>query len=68
MCLERPGLGLSDADPARTILSWAADVEAVANYLGLGRFPVVGVSAGGPYALACGASLTARISSTQSCP
>jgi pimeloyl-ACP methyl ester carboxylesterase len=62
VCLERPGLGLSDPDPERTICSWATDVEAVADRLALGRFAVVGVSAGGPYALACGALLGNRVS------
>jgi pimeloyl-ACP methyl ester carboxylesterase len=61
VCLERPGLGLSDPDPSRTVRSWAADVGAVAGTLGLSRFAVVGVSAGAPYALVCGALLPQRV-------
>lgn len=51
---ERPGFGLSDPSPGRTISDWAKDVEELANYLGLSRYHVAGGSGGGPYALACG--------------
>jgi pimeloyl-ACP methyl ester carboxylesterase len=63
LALDRPGYGLSDFEPERTILSWARDVEAVADLLGLGRFAVLGASGGGPYALACGYALRERVSS-----
>lgn len=57
LCPTRPGLGHSDPQPDRTLLDWPADVDAMADALNVERFGVVGVSAGGPYALACGASL-----------
>lgn len=47
---DRPGFGLSDPQPERTILSWAADVESLANALSLTRFAVMGLSGGGPHA------------------
>jgi pimeloyl-ACP methyl ester carboxylesterase len=50
---DRPGIGLSDFKPGRTILDWPADVLALADALQLERFAVVGVSGGGPYAAAC---------------
>lgn len=50
---ERPGFGLSDPAPGRTIADWANDVEELADYLGLARYHVAGGSGGGPYALAC---------------
>lgn len=50
---ERPGFGLSDPAPGRTIADWAKDVEALADSLGLERYHVAGGSGGGPYALAC---------------
>ncbi|HKP17167.1 MAG TPA: alpha/beta hydrolase [Gaiellaceae bacterium] len=50
---ERPGLGLSSPQPGRTLLDTAADVRALADALGIGRFTVLGESGGGPYALAC---------------
>jgi pimeloyl-ACP methyl ester carboxylesterase len=59
--LERPGFGLSDPQPGRTLLDWPADVTAFADTFGFERFAVVGFSAGGPYALACGYSLPDRV-------
>jgi pimeloyl-ACP methyl ester carboxylesterase len=57
ICPTRPGLGDSDPQPDRTLLDWPADVAALTNALNVDEFPVVGVSAGGPYALACAATL-----------
>jgi pimeloyl-ACP methyl ester carboxylesterase len=59
--LERPGFGLSDAKPGRTVLDWTADVAAFAEAFSLERFSVLGASAGGPYALACGYALPGRV-------
>lgn len=58
---ERPGFGLSDPLRLRRLIDWANDVAALADALGWERFAVAGVSAGGPYALACAARLTKRI-------
>jgi pimeloyl-ACP methyl ester carboxylesterase len=57
VCLERPGFGLSDRAPSRTLIGWADDVADATQALGIVQFVVVGVSAGAPYALACGARL-----------
>jgi pimeloyl-ACP methyl ester carboxylesterase len=46
----------------RTLVTWAHDVEGLADSLGLDRFSVVGWSAGGPHALAVAAVLPERIS------
>ena len=62
IALDRPGYGGSDYHPKRTILDWPADVTAVADHLSLGRFALLGVSGGGPYALACAASIAERLS------
>lgn len=62
VALDRPGYGLSDFEPGRTILSWPRDVEVAADLFGLGRFAVLGASGGGPYALACGYALRERVS------
>ena len=51
--IDRPGHGLSDFQPDRTLLDWPQDVAALADRLGIERFAVSGWSAGGPYALAC---------------
>ena len=59
---DRPGLGLSDPLPARKILDWPADVEQLADYLGLDMFSVIGFCGGGPYALACAHELSGKLS------
>lgn len=58
---DRPGYGGSSPHPGRDIASAAADVAAVADALGIGRFAVLGHSGGGPHALACGALLPERV-------
>jgi pimeloyl-ACP methyl ester carboxylesterase len=58
---DRPGYGLSDPKPGRSVADAAADVEAIADELGFERFVVVGGSGGGPHALACGALLGDRV-------
>ena len=58
---DRPGFGESTYQPRRSIGSWAVDVAALAQRLGLQRFSVVGVSGGAPYALACAALLPERV-------
>jgi pimeloyl-ACP methyl ester carboxylesterase len=59
--VSRPGFGGSDPLPGRTLLGFAADIAALAEQLGSERFAVVGVSAGGPYALACAHELPERV-------
>ncbi|HEV2776784.1 MAG TPA: alpha/beta hydrolase [Solirubrobacteraceae bacterium] len=59
--VSRPGFGGSDPAPGRSLLSFAADAAALADELGHDRFAVVGVSAGGPYALACAHELPERV-------
>ncbi|MCG8093020.1 MAG: alpha/beta hydrolase, partial [Candidatus Thiodiazotropha endolucinida] len=49
---DRNGLGLSDPKPGRRLIEWAVDVEALADNLKLERFFLIGISGGGPYALA----------------
>jgi pimeloyl-ACP methyl ester carboxylesterase len=58
---ERPGFGGSDPDPGRTVAGYADDIEQLADALGWRRFAVVGVSAGAPYALACGWAMPERV-------
>jgi pimeloyl-ACP methyl ester carboxylesterase len=56
--IDRPGIGMSSAVVAREALQeYPADVTALADHLGLSKFRVLGVSGGGPYALACAAKL-----------
>lgn len=46
---------------ARTLTGWGREIEALADGLGLGRFAVLGWSAGGPHALAVAAVLGERV-------
>jgi pimeloyl-ACP methyl ester carboxylesterase len=54
---DRAGYGGSSHDPSRTIASSARDVGMLIVQLGLPACGVVGISGGGPTALACGALL-----------
>ena len=59
--LDRPGIGLSDLRPARSVLDWTDDVKAVVDHLGLGRVALFGWSGGGPHALACAYRFPSRL-------
>jgi pimeloyl-ACP methyl ester carboxylesterase len=65
---DRPGYGGSTPQPDRTIANGAADVAAIADELGIGRFAVWGVSGGGPHALACAALLPDRVVAAAAAP
>jgi pimeloyl-ACP methyl ester carboxylesterase len=58
---ERPGYGLSDFRRKDTLARAADDMKAVAHALGMGRFAVIGVSGGGPHAIAVAASMPDRV-------
>ncbi len=58
---DRPGYGLSDPKPDRTLADWARDVAELADHLGVDRFAVAGESGGGPHALACAHQLGRRV-------
>jgi pimeloyl-ACP methyl ester carboxylesterase len=59
--LDRPGFGLSDFQPGRTLLNWPDDVAEVADLLELERFALVGISGGGPYVAACAYKIPERL-------
>lgn len=61
---ERPGYGLSDPQPNRTLLDWPKDIAALADHLGIDQFAVGGGSGGGPHALACAHQLPKRVVAT----
>src|SRR6185312_7099010 len=61
LAVDRPGFGQSTFQPGRTVGAWAADVAALADQLAVGRFSVVSISGGAPYALACAALLPDRV-------
>ena len=68
--IDRPGYGLSDFQPQRTIIDWPNDVVCLCEQLGIDKFAVLGFSAGGPYAAACGVMVPERLTciGMVSCP
>ena len=63
IALDRPGIGLSDFKAGRRYLDWPDDVSELADNLGINRFAVLGLSAGGPYTMACAYKIPQRITS-----
>lgn len=55
VCVDRPGMGQSSPQKARSYASWADDLVTVADALGCQEFGVTGWSEGGPWALAAAA-------------
>jgi pimeloyl-ACP methyl ester carboxylesterase len=58
---ERPGYGLSDYCRQDALAHTAEDLNALADALVLDRFALIGVSGGGPHAMAAAASMPDRI-------
>jgi pimeloyl-ACP methyl ester carboxylesterase len=58
---DRPGYGFSTYYPQRRLVDWPNDVAALADYLGIERFAVMGISGGGPHALVCARALASRL-------
>ena len=61
VALDRPGFGLSDFQPERTLGDWPKDVVEAADALHLETFAVLGLSGGGPYAAACARYIPERL-------
>ena len=55
ICVDRPGMGQSSTQKARSYYGWAADLVTIADALGSQEFGVTGWSEGGPWALAAAA-------------
>ncbi|MBW4490924.1 MAG: alpha/beta hydrolase [Trichocoleus desertorum ATA4-8-CV12] len=62
VAFDRPGFGRSSWVDAPTIDHIISDVSVLADYLGHRRFGVLGVSCGGPYALASARLMPTRVS------
>ena len=58
---DRPGFGLSDFKPGRTLLDWPDDVMELADALQIDRFAVAGTSGGAPYVAACALKIPHRL-------
>lgn len=58
IALDRPGIGLSSAQPKRKLLDWPLAVSDVAQNLKIDQFYVLGTTAGGSHALVCAKELS----------
>jgi len=58
---NRPGIGRSSPADFRTMTDYTDDIRQLADSLRIGRFAVMGASAGGCFALACGHELRKRV-------
>ena len=59
--VDRPGIGSSTPHKYECIAEFADDLRAIADTLGIYKMAVVGLSGGGPYALACAAGMPERV-------
>ena len=59
--LDRPGIGSSTPYLYPDVLDWTRDLELVLDTLAVDTVRLIGLSGGGPYALAAGAALPERV-------
>jgi pimeloyl-ACP methyl ester carboxylesterase len=59
--IDRPGIGTSTPHLYPNILDWTGDLELLADALAVDTMRVIGLSGGGPYALAAGVALPDRV-------
>ena len=59
--VDRPGIGSSTPFQYLNVLAFADDLRTIADVLGIDEMAVIGLSGGGPYALACAAAMPDRV-------
>jgi len=59
--IDRPGIGSSSPHLYPNILDWTGDLVELCDVLDMEKLHVIGLSGGGPYALAAGAALPERV-------
>jgi pimeloyl-ACP methyl ester carboxylesterase len=59
--LDRPGTGSSSPHLYENIAAFADDLRTIADILGIDKMAVIGLSGGGPYALASAAAMPDRV-------
>src|SRR4029078_7182615 len=59
--IDRPGIGWSTPHLYDDILDWTGDLVELCDVLDIDTLRVIGLSGGGPYALAAGAALPERV-------
>jgi pimeloyl-ACP methyl ester carboxylesterase len=58
---DRPGIGLSTYKKDRKLFDWPDDVIELADYFGIKKFSIMGVSGGGPYVAVCAYKIPDRV-------
>jgi len=58
---DRPGIGLSDFQPKRTLLDWPSTLQELAAHVGAEKFHLLGWSGGGPYVLVTALKMPERV-------
>ena len=58
---DRPGYGLSEPQPGRSLADWLDDVAALTRHLDIASFSLIGISGGGPFATATAAHFGDRV-------
>jgi len=61
ICPDRPGIGLSDFQPGRTLFDWPEALTQLASHVGADNYHVIGWSGGGPYVLVTALMLPKRL-------
>lgn len=61
IAVERPGVGASTPYRYDAFSDWASDIKNLAEAFELEHFGVIGLSGGGPYALACAHAMPDRV-------
>jgi pimeloyl-ACP methyl ester carboxylesterase len=64
---DRPGIGLSEFQPKRTLLDWPDTLAQLAAHVGADKFHLMGWSGGGPYVLATAKVMPERILTASIC-
>jgi pimeloyl-ACP methyl ester carboxylesterase len=59
--IDRPGIGTSTPHLYDNVLDWTADLALLLDALGIDDIRIIGLSGGGPYALAAGAAFPDRV-------
>ena len=61
ICPDRPGIGLSDFQPNRTLFDWPDTLVQLAAHVGADNYHVIGWSGGSPYVLVTALKLRKRL-------
>jgi pimeloyl-ACP methyl ester carboxylesterase len=59
--IDRPGIGSSTPHLYANVLDWTRDLEILLDTLGIDTLRLIGLSGGGPYALAAGVAMPERV-------